>query len=110
MERGRRRKEWGPEGSGSQSTHIRGLDDEVPGLAFPQHGQHVLLLALAFPNQEVPRVCEQLNHLRPREGPMVPQLLMEGLLHLGNKLQRRRDLKGTCRGVTGLAYSRSTLG
>lgn len=81
------------EGSGPGPTHICGLDDEVSGLAVPQHGQHVLLLALAFPDQEVPRVCQQLSHLCPRDGPMVPQLLMQGLLHLWNELQRWGELE-----------------
>lgn len=40
---------------------------------------------------------------------MVPQLLVEGLLHLWNELQRRRDLGGVC-SVTGLAQKGRALG
>lgn len=79
-------------------THVSGLDDEVPGLAIPQHRQHVLLLALALPHQEVPGVCQQLGHLCPWDGPMVPQLLMQGLLHLWHELQGWRELAGVGRG------------
>lgn len=71
-------------------------------LAVPQHRQHVLLLALALPDHEVPRMCQQLSHLCPRDGSMVPQLLMQGLLHLWNELQRwgelDRDRGGARRG------------
>jgi hypothetical protein len=92
--RGRERRNRGPKGWGLGPTHICGLDDEVAGQAVPQHGQHVLLLALALPNQEVSGVCQQLSHLRPRDGPMVPQLLLQRLLHLWNELQRWGELGG----------------
>lgn len=99
-----RRGGRGREGKGWRSgpTHISILDDEVSGLAVPQHRQHVLLLALALPDHEVPRVCQQLSHLCPRDGSVVPQLLMQGLLHLWNELQRwgelDRDRGGARRG------------
>lgn len=75
----------------------------MPGLAVPKHRQHILLLALALPHQKVPALCQQLSHLRPWDGPVVPQLLMKGLLHLRNELQRWGKLgrsRGGVRGVT----------
>lgn len=91
----------GREGRSPGPTHVSGLDDEVPGLAIPQHRQHVLLLALALPHQEVPGVCQQLGHLCPWDGPMVPQLLVQGLLHLWHELQGWRELAGAGCGKEG---------
>lgn len=79
-------------GSGPGPTHISRLDDEVSGLAVPQHGQHILLLALALPHDEVPRLYQQLSHLCSWNGSVVPQLLMQWFLHLGHKLQRWGEL------------------
>lgn len=88
----------GREGLNPGPTHVSRLDDEVPGLAIPQHRQHILLLALALPHQEVPGVCQQLRHLCPWDCPMVPQLLMQGLLYLWNELQWWRELAGAGEG------------
>lgn len=75
-------------GLGSRPTHVGRLDDEVPGLAIPHHRQHILLLALALPHQEVPGLRQQLSHFCPWDGSVVPQLLMQWLLHLWHELQR----------------------
>lgn len=77
---------------GATVTYISSLDDEVPRLPVPQHAEHVLLLPLALPHQEVPAAAQQLLHLRARDGPVVPGLLAQWLLHLRDEGHRRWQL------------------
>jgi len=64
----------------------------VPGLPIPQHAEHILLLPLALPHQEVPAAFQQLLHLRARDGPVVPGLLAQRLLHLRDEGHGRWQL------------------
>jgi len=75
-------------------THVGSLDDEVPQLPVPQHAEHVLLLALALPHQEVPAAAQQLLHLQAWDGPVVPDLLAQRLLHLRDEGHGGRQLDG----------------
>lgn len=70
-------------------TYIWVLNEEVFAGAVPLHRQHIALLLLTLPHQEVPVVLQQLLDLQSGDGSVVPVLLSQRTVHV---LHRRLDL------------------
>lgn len=62
-------------------TYIRVLNEEVLARSFPLHRDDIHLFLLTLPHQKVSVVLEQLLHLQPGNGPVVPVLLRQGPVH-----------------------------
>lgn len=63
-------------------TYIRVLNEEVFAGAVPLHRQHVALLLLTLPHQEVPVALQQLLDLQSGDGSVVPVLLFQRTVHV----------------------------
>lgn len=62
-------------------TYIRVLNEEVLARSFPLHRDDIHLFFLTHPHQKVSVVLEQLLHLQPGNGSVVPVLLRQGPIH-----------------------------
>lgn len=93
-------------------TYIRVLNEEVLAGSVPLHRQHITVLFLTLPHQEVSIVLQQLLDLQSGDGSVVPVLLSQRTVHVLHKGVDLDDLEekktGTLVQLTGITKQSKT--
>lgn len=77
----------------SRFTYIRVLNEEVLVGSIPLHGEHITLLLLTLPHQEVSIILQQLLDLQSGNGSVVPVLLPQRTIRILHGGEDRKHLE-----------------
>lgn len=77
----------------SRFTYICVLNEEMFAGSIPLHREHITLLLLTLPHQEVSVILQQLLDLQSGNGSVVPVLLPQRTIHLLHRGEDRKHLE-----------------
>lgn len=77
----------------SRFTYIHVLNEKMLAGSIPKHREHITLLLVTLPHQEVSIILQQLLDFKSGDGSVVPVLLPQRTIHLLHSVKARKHLK-----------------